>query len=174
MPQEIKDGINDRISKTLKQKYADGMKIPNAKIGIREDLGMSFRSTWEANYARILKYTGQDINYEAERFVLYNEENNEIEYVYTPDFKIGDNKFVELKGHADGDNDWSCNCSRCIRDKNKMELMKKQYPHIQMIFIGKKEYVILCRQYNHIDNWEWTSRDKLAEEIDELPSDIYI
>jgi len=52
-------------------KYANGMKIPNAKNGYRYDIKMSFRSSWEANYARILKFNDDPIIYEEKRYVLY-------------------------------------------------------------------------------------------------------
>jgi len=154
------DEKKHKISQTLKKRYADGMKIPNAKNGYRKDLGMSFRSSWEANYARILKFNGKNIDYENYRFTLHREDG-EIENVYTPDFKIDDKIFVELKGHADEFEEWGCSCKRCERDKNKMSLMKEQYPEIEVILIGRKEYRELCKKYNYIvDNWEFSRWDK--------------
>jgi len=155
------DETKSKISQTLKQKYADGMKIPNAKNGMRKDLNMSFRSRWEANYARILKFNDKDINYEKDRFTLY-EEDGSIANVYTPDFKIDEKKYIEVKGHADAFDEWGCTCKRCFRDKNKMELMAEQYPKIEIILIGRKEYKDLCQKYNFfIDNWEFTRWDNI-------------
>ena len=147
-----------QISQTLKKRYADGMKIPNAKNGTRADLGMSFRSSWEANYARILKFNNKKIEYEKDRFTLY-EEDGSIANVYTPDFKTDHDIFVELKGHADAFDEWGCTCKRCLRDKNKMEMMSEQYPEIEVILIGRKEYRELCQKYNFIvDNWEFSKK----------------
>ena len=42
----------------------------NAKGGIRTDLNAYFRSTWEANYARILNYESIEWKYEAKTFQL--------------------------------------------------------------------------------------------------------
>ena len=154
------DEIKEKISQTLKQKYADGMKIPNAKNGTRKDLGMSFRSSWEANYARILKFNNKEIDYENDRFTLY-EDDGSIANVYTPDFKIEDKIHIEIKGHADAFDEWGCTCKRCLRDKNKMEMMAEQYPEIEVILIGRKEYRELCQKYNYfVDNWEFSKWDK--------------
>ena len=77
--------MREQISQTLKKKYAAGMPIPQAKGNKRADLGMYFRSTWEANYARILNYENTEWGYETTRFPLRNE-NDELVAVYTPDF----------------------------------------------------------------------------------------
>lgn len=149
----------EKIAQTLKKRYAEGMKIPNAKNGMRKDLGMSFRSKWEANYARILKFNNKKIDYEKDQFTLYREDGS-IECVYTPDFKISKSVYVEIKGHADGAEEWRCACKRCLRDKNKMSMMNKQYPEIEILLIGRKEYKELCKKYNClIDEWEFSKWD---------------
>jgi len=151
----------NQISQTLKRRYAEGMKIPNAKNGMRKDLKMSFRSSWEANYARVLKFNDKKIEYENDRFTLY-EEDGSMANVYTPDFKIDDKVFVEVKGHADSADEWGCSCKRCLRDKGKMKMMAEQYPEIEIILIGRKEYKELCQKYNvFVDNWEFTRWDDL-------------
>jgi len=143
-----------QIGQTLKKLYANGMKIPNAKVGFRKDLGMSFRSRWEANYARILKYQNKEIIYEIDRYPLLDDKK-EIICVYVPDFKMGDNSYVEIKGHADSEDSWTCNCKRCERDKKKKELLSQQYPNVKVQFIGKQEYKKLCRDFESIiPNWE--------------------
>ena len=153
------DEIKKKIGQTLKKRYAEGMKIPNSKNNYREDLKMKFRSTWEANYARILKFNNKDIKYEKKRFVLY-EKDGSLANIYTPDFKISEKLYIELKGHADSSKEWGCTCKRCLRDKNKMELMLYQYPEIVVNLIGRKEYQFLCQKYNYcVDNWEATRWD---------------
>jgi hypothetical protein len=154
------DEIKNKISQSLKKRYADGMKIPNSKIGTRKDLGMSFRSRWEANYARILKFNDKDIDYENDRYTLY-EDDGSIANVYTPDFKIGEKCHIEVKGHADAYDEWGCTCKRCIRDKDKMSMMRAQYSDVEIILIGRKEYRELSKKYNHlVDNWEFSNWDK--------------
>ena len=149
--------VRHQISQTLKQKYADGMKIPQAKGNKRADLGMYFRSTWEANYARILNFTNTSWEYETGHFSLLDE-SGDIAAVYTPDFWT--NKWIEIKGHANSANDWECDCSRCERDKMKMMLFAEQYPDEEIEMIGKKEYVELSLRYaSLIGHWEKTAYD---------------
>lgn len=151
--------IRLKISQTLKQKYAQGMKIPQARGNKRADLGMYFRSTWEANYARTLNYQNITWSYEQESFPLVDS-NEEMVAVYTPDFFLPDDKLIEIKGHAVAADDWECNCSRCERDKMKMLLFAEQYPERDIDIIGKKEYTNICATYARIvDNWEKTSYD---------------
>jgi hypothetical protein len=153
------DEIKNKISQTLKMRYANGMKIPNSKNSYREDLKMSLRSSWEANYARILKFNNKKIEYEFDKFVLYQTDGS-IEVVYTPDFKIDDKTYIELKGHADGMDEWGCTCKRCLRDKNKLLLMTEQYSEIKIILIARKEYQNLCQKYHSIiSDWEFTRWD---------------
>lgn len=140
-----------KISATLKKKYSDGMKIPHSKTGFRHDLQMSFRSTWEANYARILVSSKKKFGYETRRFTLT--ENGIIVSVYVADFDV-DGKIVEVKGHAVSAERWDCQCSRCIRDKRKMSLLERQY-NVRPEIIGKKEYAELKSRYSgEIREWE--------------------
>jgi hypothetical protein len=149
--------IRHKISQTLKQRYADGMPIPQSKGNKRSDLNMYFRSTWEANYARILNYENTQWSYESNRLSLLDN-SGDIAAVYTPDFFT--DKWIEIKGHADASDDWNCECSRCDRDKMKMLLFSEQYPDEEIELIGKKEYRILCSQYvSIVPNWEKTSYD---------------
>lgn len=111
-----------------------------SKRGIRQDLGHFVRSSWEANYARILNYL--NINYEYEPQVFWLKRNDGSEISYLPDFKIGD-LYIEVKGY------W-----REV-SREKFELFKNQYPEIKIITIETKEYTILKNCYkNKIDTWE--------------------
>lgn len=149
--------MRHKISQTLKNKYAAGMPIPQSKGGKRPDLNMYFRSTWEANYARILNYENADWSYESQRFSLLDN-LGDIVAVYTPDFFT--DKWIEIKGHAKAADDWDCECSRCDRDKLKMLLFSEQYSNEEIEIIGKKEYRSLCVKYaSVISNWEKTSYD---------------
>jgi hypothetical protein len=148
----------EKISQTLKRLYAAGYKPPESKSGFRTDLGMYFRSTWEANYARYLKHYGLPIEYETHRFPVFKD--GKIEFVYISDFAIGKD-FIEIKGHADSENDWSCNCKRCIRDKHKMNRLAEFYPNVNIKLMGKKEYYELATKYNKtIPFWETTYKER--------------
>lgn len=110
----------------------------NANGGKRADLNNQyFRSNWEANYARILNEQKIDWSYESETFDLSNGTS------YTPDFKIGDKNFAELKGWYDNDS------------KQKIELFLKEYPQCELDLIGETEYYTLRNLFKHkIPNWE--------------------
>ena len=136
--------IKDKIAKTLRQRYLDGMPIPNSKNGFREDLGISLRSTWEADVIRILNFIKEDWAYEEDRFLLKDYSNGK-ELVYITDFRLlnYDNLLIEVKGHADSSYEWKCNCRRCVRDKRKLRLFAEQYPEYDLMMIGKYEYASL-------------------------------
>jgi hypothetical protein len=110
----------------------------NANGGKRADLNNQyFRSNWEANYARILNEQKINWVYEPETFTLSNGTT------YTPDFKIDEKKFVELKGWFDNDS------------KQKIELFLKEYPDYELDLIGETEYYSLRNLFKHkILNWE--------------------
>lgn len=104
--------------------------------GIREDLGIYFRSNWEANFARILNYQNKTWEYEPHTFSLSNGKT------YTPDF-ISENVYYEIKGRF---------TDAC---KEKIELFKKDYPDIQFELIDCVKYELLKLEYkNLIPNWE--------------------
>lgn len=110
----------------------------NANGGKREDINNQyFRSNWEANYARILNEQSISWQYEPETFELSNGTT------YTPDFKIGDKKFVEIKGWYDNDS------------KEKISLFLKEYPQYELDLVGESEYYSLRSLFKHkIPTWE--------------------
>lgn len=123
----------------------------NSKGGKREDLNnMYFRSSWEANYARVLNYIKdrgeiQSWEYEPETFVFHNIKRGTTSYL--PDFKItypdGRIEYVEIKGFMD------------TRSKTKLNRMAKYYPNATIVLIQNKEYQRLCQEYSNKVNWEF-------------------
>ena len=98
---------------------------------------MYFRSSWEANYARLLNYQGVIWEYEKDTFELSSGGS------YTPDFKIGSNEYVEIKG-------WLTDVA-----KEKLQLFKNEYPHIKLQLIQRDEYRKLYKEYSkEIPLWE--------------------
>lgn len=128
--------MSDRMKKMLRENPE--LIYSNANGGRREDLNNQyFRSNWEANYARILNEQKIQWSYEPETFNLSNGRT------YTPDFKIDEKKFVELKGWYDNDS------------KEKIELFCKEYPQYELDLIGEVEYHLLRTLFKHkIPNWE--------------------
>ena len=107
------------------------------KIGYREDIGVTVRSTWEANYCRVLNLLGRKWSYEPRRFLLKNGSS------YTPDFKVG-SSFVEVKGYVSPL--W----------KKKVQLFHEQYPDVKLKVITPERYKKMAKKYApKIGNWEF-------------------
>lgn len=107
----------------------------SARGGKREDLGMYFRSNWEANFARILNLEGLKWEYEQYTFELTPFMS------YTPDFKINDCYF-EIKGRY---------TDLCME---KLSLFQEKFPHILLIIIDVRGYNELRNLYKKKINWE--------------------
>lgn len=121
----------------MKRDYASGKRRQSTNVhtwghgGIREDLGHFVRSTWEANFARVLKFEG-------------------VEYIYEPrgmkcDFLIPEwNEVVEIKP-----------------DHRALEvylsgfyLLEEQGYRCRVV--GSPEYLELKGQFQNLVEWEYT------------------
>lgn len=121
-----------------------------AKGGRRPDIGdMYFRSAWEANYARYLKWLQArgDIDrweYEPETFWFLSIKRGVRSY--KPDFRVwekGGSYLVEIKGWMDP------------KSKTKLKRMKKYYPHERVDVVGPKQYADLKAKLSRIiPSWE--------------------
>jgi len=121
-----------------KQSGAYGMTQRHGKIGYREDLGETYRSTWEANFARILRFKNIDYKYEVKRFEFKNEQKS-----YLPDFYLPIyNQYIEVKGFMSDE------------AKQRIELFRK-YDNGKLFVVGNKEYHKLAKRFStRVDNWE--------------------
>lgn len=106
--------------------------------GFRYDLMQYFRSSWEANYARVLNHLNIRWEYEPRAFLL---EIDGEDTTYTPDFYLPtEDKWVEIKG-------------RWVSDVSK----KKYYEfssHYKSELIDLPKYICMQKQYQNIVNWE--------------------
>jgi hypothetical protein len=108
-----------------------------------DDLGHQCRSSWEVNYARILRYNKVDYKYEPMSFKLSNGDS------YTPDFYLTkENKYIEIKGY--------------VRDKftDKFNRFKQEYPNINIDIIDEKKYYEFEKIYKSKIDWEVSSQCK--------------
>ncbi len=118
-----------------------GKPSPHRKGGFREDLGHYVRSTWEADFARILNYCKADYTYEPKTFELIKSDGEIVHY--TPDFYVkSQNTFYEVKG-------WLHD-----KDKEKMDLFQKQYPEYQFVLINTTKFAEFALEYKSLVNWE--------------------
>ncbi len=122
-----------------------------AKGGVREDLGIYVRSSWEANFCRylnFLKNKGVLYAWEFEPDTFYFEGIKRGCVSYTPDFKIWETNsstpyYIEVKG-------WMNKTSI-----TKLKRMAKYYPDIRVDIVGKKEYHEIKNKLSAlIEHWE--------------------
>ena len=145
-----KEEKHRRAMKAVKTKRENGVigttnnAYSRCKGGIRQDLNQYFRSSWEANIARILNHLNIEWKYEYKRFNFSKEKEGILSY--QPDFYLPKyNKWIEVKGWMDE------------KSKIRLELFKKYYPteSLNLILINEEIYLLLNKQYSKIvENWE--------------------
>ena len=113
------------------------------KGGIRKDLNQFFRSTWEANYARVLNLLNIKWLYESKVF-YFKDSKGELIDSYRPDFYLPETDgYVEVKGYATPE------------FKKKWSLFREQYPDVKITLLDCKQYKKLESTYrSKIRNWE--------------------
>ena len=124
--------------------------------GYRHDLDMYFRSSWEANTARLLNLLNIQWIYEYKRFDFVNEHNGVLSY--QPDFYLPEYEtWIEVKGWMDD------------KSKKRLDLFKKYYPieYNNLTLIDEKYYHYIESKYSHdIKNWEFNNKDNPRTEIE--------
>ena len=125
-----------------------------SKSGKRDDLdGLYVRSSWEANYARYLKWLQsigeiQKWEFEPEEFEFPLKRGTRF---YLPDFKITNNdgsiEYHEIKGWMDK------------KSATKLKRMAKYHPDVKLILVDKDAYYAIAKQVkNFIPYWESQKR----------------
>lgn len=116
--------------------------------GYRIDLNCGFRSSWEANIARLLLYKKIEFFYEdVEKSLVYT---NRSGYgtkmgIYLPDFSLTDGTIIEVKGAWD-------NRSLC-----KMRDVSEDFPDSKIIYIDSDSYYCIQEKYMQIiPEWEYS------------------
>lgn len=145
----------------VKQLGGKGNSYQYTKTGVRADLGdITFRSGWEADFARILTVHRIPFQFEPTTYKFPIQRGTKS---YTPDFYLpGTDEFIELKG-------WFDDTSRI-----KLKRWKKYYPaefsklHVIISKYNKKAQKVcedlgvpnvmyfqdLMKEYDWINNWE--------------------
>lgn len=98
-PKQLSKNAED-IETDAKKSGWSGKRNPYAhtKTGYRSDLDLVVRSGWEANILRVLKSYEVDFEYEPKTFEYPVKRGNKI---YTPDARINDEEWLEVKGYFD-------------------------------------------------------------------------
>jgi DNA-directed RNA polymerase subunit RPC12/RpoP len=109
--------------------------------GFRRDLGHYVRSSWEADFARVLRHLGVEYQYEPRRFALARPDGSPL--TYAPDFYVPESRcFYEIKGWMDE------------RSAEKVRLFREQYPDETLIVIDKTQFAELQMRYAGLVEWE--------------------
>jgi hypothetical protein len=147
----------DKAIQTKLERYGTGNPtmlgqngFSRCKGGKRPDIdNIYFRSAWEANYARYLRFLCgrgeiRSWEYEPKTFVFHGVTRGAL--TYTPDFLVTENggkqAWHEVKG-------WMTS-----KSKTKLKRMAKYYPEETVIVIGEKEYKALAQYSGLIEGWE--------------------
>jgi len=140
---QVSQKVIDNITRLGKSQMGNKNPMFNKKVDrsgknyFYDDVGHQCRSSWEVNFARILKYNKVDYKYEPISFRLSDGTS------YTPDFYLTkENKYIEIKG-------WATESF-----KSKFALFKKEYPNINIEIIDTKKYNVLLKQYMHLIEYE--------------------
>lgn len=120
-----------------------------ARGGRRADLeGRYFRSRWEANYARYLRWLVsigeiQGWEYEPRTFTFPLRRGTT---TYTPDFAITENDgrvvYHEVKGWMDA------------KSRTRLARMAKYHPDVSLLVIDEAAYRAIARWAGLIEGWE--------------------
>ena len=116
-----------------------GSSYTRGRGGYRRDLNHYVRSSWEANYARVLLHEGVQYEYEKKTFQMSDGST------YTPDFYIPErDTYVEVKG-------WWTKSARL-----KVEKFRHEFPQLKLEILGPDSYNDLSEVYGKLINWEKT------------------
>ena len=144
-----------RMSRQMIARLKAGVHIySNCRRGRRADLdNMFFRSAWEANYARYLKWMktrSEILDWKYEPDTFWFEKIRRGVRSYTPDFKIWEDAptapyYKEIKGWMDK------------KSVTKLKRMQKYYPEIRVDLVNEREYrQIETSLARIIPGWEFT------------------
>jgi len=110
--------------------------------GKRDDLGgQYFRSSWEANVARWLDFTGVRWEYEAKTFEFSQIKRGT--RFYTPDFYLPEEeRFIEVKGWWDE------------KSLTRRKRMAKYHPAVLIEYIDAPRYRAISASFSFLPFWE--------------------
>ena len=151
--QKRKSTLEVKVKNSISKRLVNS-RGGNSISGMREDIGIFVRSSWEANYARYLNLmiangSIEDWEYEKTRFGFDGVKRGP--YFYIPDFKIifkdGSHEWHEVKGYMDS------------KGRSKIKRMAKFYPDEKVVVIDKTVYGPITVEFAHkIPTWEYPTK----------------
>ncbi len=128
---------NMRISAASRVRNKKETLFSFGRGGFRKDLNLYFRSSWEANTARIMNHLNVSWKYEPKTFIFPDGTT------YTPDFCIFEDQYIEVKGRFDK------------KSIDKINNFKLYYPEISLAIIGESCYKYMRKTFKEkIQFWE--------------------
>ena len=125
-----------KMSASASKRVVEGRLLYHrGRGGVREDLGFYVRSSWEANFARVLIHEGREFEYEPTAFELKSGKS------YVPDFKVGE-CYYEVKGYMTS------------AAQAKIDEFRENFSHIELKIVGPAEYNQLRQTHSGLVNWE--------------------
>lgn len=142
--------LSDHFSKIASARSAAN-SFSRTRKGFRKDLGLSFRSSWEANYARYLNWLmaqeGKILKWEYESETFWFEAIKRGCRSYKPDFKVS---FIDGKVEHHEVKGWMY-----PRAKTALKRMKKYHPSVSLILIDQVRYKAIAKAVGKlIKGWE--------------------
>lgn len=129
-----------RRSAATKRLWAEGKassRVGTGRRGKRADLGgVPFRSTWEANVARVFNACGVGWEFEPERFSLSSGST------YAPDFRLATGVYIEVKGY------WR------VEARARFDAFRAEYPVVVHVIDQRAYRRMAARWANIIPLWE--------------------
>ena len=126
-----------------------------SKKETREDLSGKFRTSWEANIARVLNYCGIHWQYEPQYFSLdLKNINTTITPQYLPDFVLNDGTIIEVKQNWDK------------RNAEKMQIVMSQMNERKIVIIDSDYYRCIQNVFSDkIEEWEFEDNIRTTYQI---------
>ncbi|MBU1082654.1 MAG: hypothetical protein KKB59_19370 [Spirochaetes bacterium] len=138
----------EKMSIAMSGKNNPSYGIPRyPKVVFNKFLNHNIRSSWEQEVCIILKENDIDYLYEPRYFKVDNG------HTYTPDIKINDNKYIEIKGPL------------FDFQVNKMNKFKIKYPYIKLICITNKSNFKKLLFCDLLINYEKFVKNRSVNEI---------
>jgi len=124
-------------------------KAMHGIVGVRKDVHQTikFKSSWEADFARILNYEKLNWQYEPKTFKLSDGRH------YTPDFYVND-IYIEIKNFL------------TTNDKNRHEVFLHDYPNKLVLVCGCHVFYAIVMQYIDINSIRFESERKAKRQKD--------
>lgn len=151
MTDEEKKRISDKQRRTrmARKPYSSTEKTHSrGRGGKRDDIGKYFRSSWEANTARVMSFENIRWEFEPKRFIFPDDGSGVLSYC--PDFYLAScDMWVEVKGWMDE------------KSVTRLKKFEKYYPDEsrKLVIIGEQEYRKMESIYSpQIPLWEFTKQ----------------